>query len=258
MQVATKKAVEYIPIFLFLAGWEIIARVNLVPMYLFPPFSEVIVSFIKITLSGELPYNFLMSFFRVLAGFSLGTSTGILMGVVMGYSKTIEKALNPIFYILYPIPVLGWLPLFVIWIGINDMLPITLVFICSFFPLLYNTMTGVKEVNPQIIKVAKTLGASDLQILTEIVFPLALPNIFTGLRLEAGMAWRTVLAAEMIAIPVGLGALSMKAQSLLLIDVIIDVLIVLAVVCLVFEKFFEIIEKKLTATWRENEGFRNS
>ena len=250
MRINIKRLIGIFPIFLFLVGWEIISRANFVPSYLFPPFSEVLISFVKISLSGELPYNFIMSFFRVIVGFTLGTSAGILMGVLMGYNQVIEKALNPIFYILYPIPVLGWLPLFVIWIGINDLLPITLVFICSFFPLLYNTMTGVKEVDPQLIKVAKTLGASDLQILMDIIFPLALSNIFTGLRLEAGMAWRTVLAAEMIAIPVGLGALSMKAQSLLLIDVIIDVLIVLAVICLVFEKLFEIIEKKLTAAWR--------
>ena len=250
MQENTKKIIGFFPIFSFILLWEIVPRINLVPSYLFPPFSEVIISFIKITISGELPYNFLMSFIRVLVGFSLGTSTGILLGVLMGYNRVIERALNPTFYILYPIPALGWLPLFVIWIGINDLLPITLVFLCSFFPLLYNTMTGVKEVDNQLIKVARTLGASDLRILRDIIFPLALPNIFTGLRLEAGMAWRTVLAAEMIAIPVGLGALSIKAQSLLLIDVIIDVLIVLATICLIFEKAFEIIERKLTMAWR--------
>jgi len=250
MRIDIKKSIGVIPIFLFLVCWEIISRANFVPSYLFPPFSEVLISFVRISLCGELPYNFLMSFFRVLVGFTLGTSAGILIGVIMGYNQVIEKALNPIFYILYPIPTLGWLPLLVIWIGINDLLPITLVFLCSFFPLLYNTMTGVKEVDPQLIKVAKTLGASDLQILMDIIFPLALPNIFTGLRLEAGMAWRTVLAAEMIAIPVGLGALAIKAQSLLLIDVIIDVLIVLSIICLLFEKIFEIIEKKITAAWR--------
>ena len=167
----------------------------------------------------------------------------------MGYNKLVEKTLGPILYLLYPIPTLGWLPLLLIWIGINELLPITLIFICSFFPLLYNTMAGVKLVDKQLIKVAKTLGASNFQILVEIVVPIAIPNIFTGLRLEAGMAWRTVLAAEMIAIPVGLGALAMKAQSLLLVDVIIDVLITLSVVCLLFEKIFEILEQKLTRMW---------
>lgn len=238
-----------IPIIIFIITWELLSLLEIVPSFLFPPFSRVIMKFIMITATGELVYHFCRSLFRVLIGFSLGATMGILVGILMGYNKLVEKTLGPILYLLYPIPTLGWLPLLLIWIGINELLPITLIFICSFFPLLYNTMAGVKLVDRQLIKVAKTLGASDFQILIEIVIPIAIPNIFTGLRLEAGMAWRTVLAAEMIAIPVGLGALAMKAQSLLLVDVIIDVLITLSVVCLLFEKIFEILEQKLTRMW---------
>ncbi|MGQ4832587.1 MAG: ABC transporter permease [Candidatus Asgardarchaeia archaeon] len=238
-----------LPVVVFIISWEFISKLNIIPSYLFPPFSQVIISFIELTLNGELPYHFFRSFMRVMIGFTLGASTGIIVGIGMGYNSLLEKTLNPILYLLYPIPALGWLPLLLIWIGINDILPIALIFICSFFPLLYNTITGVKSVDPKLIKVAKTLGATELQILSEIVIPLALPNIFTGLKLESGMAWRTVLAAEMIAMPVGLGALSMKAQSLLMIDVIIDVLVVLSLICLLFEKVLELLERKLTAEW---------
>jgi len=130
------------------------------------------------------------------------------------------------------------------------MLPITLIFICSFFPVLYNTVTGIKNVDKDYIQVARTLGASDIKILTTVVMPLALPNIFTGLRLEAGMAWRVIIAAEMVAIPTGIGALMMKAESLIRIDIIIVCLIVLSVMCLSFEKFFAYMETRLTAKWR--------
>ena len=108
-----------------------------------------------------------------------------------------------------------------LWIGINEMLPITIIFICSFFPVLYNTVTGIRNVDKAYIRVAKTLGASNTRILATVVIPLALPNIFTGLRLEAGMAWRVIIAAEMVAIPTGIGALMMKAESLIRIDIII-------------------------------------
>ncbi len=97
---------------------------------------------------------------------------------------------------------------------------------------------------------ARTLGASDLKILVTIVAPLALPNIFTGLRLESGMAWRVIIAAEMVAIPTGIGALLMKAESLIRIDIIIVCLIILGVMCLSFENFFTFLEKKLTNRWR--------
>lgn len=137
-----------------------------------------------------------------------------------------------------------------LWVGIGEMLPIIIIFICSFFPVLYNTVTGIRTVDPNLINVARTLGASEGKILFTVALPLALPNIFTGLRLEAGMAWRVIIAAEMVAIPTGIGALLMKAESLIRLDIVIVCLMVLAVMCLSFERFFIFAERKLTGRWR--------
>ncbi|HEX78532.1 MAG TPA: ABC transporter permease, partial [Dehalococcoidia bacterium] len=199
---------------------------------------------------GVLGDNFLSSLGRVLIGFVAGSIAGILVGTMMGWKDIAHKALNPIINILYPIPALGWLPLLMLWIGINEMLPITIIFICSFFPVCYNTVTGIRNVDKDYVKAARTLGASDMRILATVVLPLALPNIFTGLRLEAGMAWRVIIAAEMVAIPTGIGALMMKATNLSRIDIIIVCLIVLAVMCLIFERFFAYMEERVTARWR--------
>ena len=240
-----------LPVAIFLAIWELVARLNLVPGQLFfPPFSVVVQEFYHLAASGVLGDNFLASLARVLIGFSAGSIAGIAVGVVMGWRENINKALHPIISLFYPIPALGWLPLLMLWIGINEMLPIAIIFICSFFPVLYNTVTGIRNVDKDYIRVARTLGASDAKILATVVMPLALPNIFTGLRLEAGMAWRVIIAAEMVAIPTGIGALLMKAESLIRIDIIIVCLIVLAVMCLTFEKFFQYIEARLTTKWR--------
>jgi NitT/TauT family transport system permease protein len=240
-----------VPVLVFLAVWEIVARINMTQgHFFFPPFSTVMVEFYYLIKSGVLVDNFLHSLFRVLIGFTAGSLAGLAVGVIMGWMDRLDKALSPIVSLLYPIPALGWLPLLMIWIGINEMLPITIIFICSFFPVLYNTVTGIKNVDKDYIRVARTLGASDAKILATVVFPLALPNIFTGFRLEAGMAWRVIIAAEMVAIPTGIGALMMKAESLIRIDIIIVCLIVLAVMCLSFEKFFEYLEMKMTSKWR--------
>ncbi|MFC1951442.1 ABC transporter permease [Chloroflexota bacterium] len=240
-----------LPIAIFLALWEIVARLNLGPGHLFfPPFSAVMQEFYYLTASGVLGENLLSSLVRVLIGFCAGSIAGIAVGMVMGWRETMNKALHPIISLLYPIPTLGWLPLLMLWIGINEMLPITLIFIMSFFPILYNTVTGIKNVDKNYIQVARTLGASDIKILMTVVMPLALPNIFTGLRLTSGMAWRVIIAAEMIAIPTGIGALMMRAQSLIRIDIIIVSLIVLGVMTLSFEKFFAYMETRLTAKWR--------
>ncbi|MCK5201597.1 MAG: ABC transporter permease subunit, partial [Spirochaetales bacterium] len=124
------------------------------------------------------------------------------------------------------------------------------IFICSFFPILYNTATGIKNVDKNFIFVAKTLGVSDTRILFTVVIPLALPNIFTGLRLESGMAWRVIIAAEMVAIPTGIGDSMMRAESLIRIDIIIACLLVLGVMSLSFENFFTLLERKLTHRWK--------
>jgi len=240
-----------LPIAVFLAIWEIIARLGLTPgHFFFPPFSAVMQEFYHLTVSGVLGHNFLSSLTRVLIGFISGSVAGLAVGIIMGWKDVINKALHPIISLLYPIPTLGWLPLLMLWIGVNEMLPITLIFICSFFPILYNTVTGIKTVDKDYIQAARTLGASDIKILTTVVMPLALPNIFTGLRLEAGMAWRVIIAAEMVAIPTGIGALLMKAESLIRIDIIIVCLIVLSVMTLSFERFFGYMEARLTTKWR--------
>ncbi|MEA2086755.1 MAG: ABC transporter permease [Candidatus Caldatribacteriota bacterium] len=242
---------EIIPIITFLGIWEIIARLNLIPgQFFFPPFSVVVTEFWHLTVSGVLGRNFVSSLIRVLIGFSAGSIAGLFMGIIMGWNNLANKALNPIISLIYPIPALGWLPLLMLWFGIGEILPIAIIFICSFFPILYNTVTGIKNVDKNYIFAAKILGASDLKILSTVVVPLALPNIFTGLKLESGMAWRVIIAAEMVAIPTGIGALMMKAESLIRIDIIIVCLIVLGVMCLSFEKFFAFLEKKLTNRWR--------
>ncbi len=240
-----------IPIIIFLGIWEISARLNLIPGHsFFPPPSAVVIEFYYLTVNGVLGKSFLSSLIRVLIGFSIGSLAGLFLGILIGWNKIADKALSPILSLFYPIPALGWLPLLMLWLGIGEALPITIIFICSFFPVLYNTATGIKTVDKNYLQVARTLGASEREILTTVVIPLALPNIFTGLKLESGMAWRTIVAAEMVAIPTGIGALMMKAENLMRIDIIIVCLIVLAVMCLSFEKFFTFWETKLTSRWR--------
>jgi NitT/TauT family transport system permease protein len=246
-----KRVWEILPVAIFLVIWEVVARLNLIPgQFFFPPFSVVMDEFYHLISNGVLLDNFLSSLIRVLIGFFTGSAGGVVVGIMMGWNETTNKALHPIFSLLYPIPALGWLPILMLWMGIGELLPITIIFICSFFPVLYNTITGIKNVPKDFIRIAEILGASRIKILKTVILPLALPNIFTGLRLEAGMAWRVIIAAEMVAIPTGIGALLMRGESLIRVDIIIVCLIVLSVMCLSFEKFFLYMEHRLTGKWR--------
>jgi len=239
-----------VPVAAFLVVWEVTARLNWVPgQFHFPAFSEVVTEFFNLASSGVLGDNFVASLWRITAGLIAGSLAGMMLGVVMGWKEIAHRALNPIISLFLPIPPLGWLPLLMLWVGINEWLPITIIFISSFFPVLYNTVAGIKSVDNDYVKVSRTLGASDFKILTTVVMPLALPIIFTGLRLNAGHAWRVVIAAEMIAIPTGIGALMLRAESLIRIDIIVVCLAVLAVMTCVFDKVFGYIENRVTARW---------
>ncbi|MFH0824001.1 MAG: ABC transporter permease [Pseudomonadota bacterium] len=245
-----QSALGILPIVVFVALWEAVGRLGLFAgQLLFPPFSAVMAEFYHLTVNGVLGENFLSSLTRVLIGLVSGSVAGIAVGVVMGWKDVANKALGPIISLLFPIPALGWLPLLMLWIGINEMLPIAIIFICSFFPVVYNTATGIRNVDGRFIQAAETLGASNIGILFRIIVPLALPNIFTGLRLEAGMSWRVLIAAEMVAIPTGIGALLMKAESLVRVDIILVCLIVLSIMCLLFEKGFALAERRMVGKW---------
>jgi NitT/TauT family transport system permease protein len=245
-----KKRVSWIlPILFFILVWELLARSRFVPVYLFPSFSTVMFSLYLLTVQGVLLRNLMSSLIRVILGFVLGGFAGIIVGIVMGVNSKLNRTFSPIFSLLMPIPALGWAPLFMLWIGINELLPIALVFMCSFFPVLYNTVTGIRSVETDYLEASRTLGASKIQILTTILLPLSFQNIITGLRLEAGMAWRVIIAAEMVAIPTGIGALMMRSESLLRVDVIMGCLIVLSIMCLISEKLFVKLEER-TICWK--------
>jgi len=247
----TLSAWGLVPVGIFLGVWEIAARLDLIPgQIFFPAFSIVLAEFWHLIVNGVLLDHFISSLIRVLAGFIAGSAAGVGIGIFMGWQERANRWFSPIISLFYPIPALGWLPILMLWIGINELLPIAIIFICSFFPVLYNTITGIKQVNRDLIHAARLLGASDLFILKRLVLPLALPNIFTGLRLEAGMAWRVIIAAEMVAIPTGIGALMMRAESLVRIDIIIVCLMVLSIMCLLFERFFLYVEERLTFKWK--------
>jgi len=245
-----------VPVILFLGLWELVARLGLIPgRFNFPPFTAVLEEFYQLAADGVLTDNFLRSLVRVLIGFCGGSIAGLVIGTVMGWREIANKMFSPIISLLYPIPALGWLPLLMLWIGIGEALPIAIIFICSFFPVCYNTATAIRNVDKNVVRVARTLGASDLRILFTVVLPLGLPDIFTGFRLEAGMAWRVIIAAEMVAIPTGIGALLMRAESLMRVDIIIVCLIVLSFMCFLFERFFVYLERKLTWQWAQHAGY---
>jgi NitT/TauT family transport system permease protein len=140
-----------------------------------------------------------------MAGFGIATVLAVSLGVAIGWSRRIETIIEPTLQVLRPIPPVSWIPLAIIWFGIANKPAIFLVFLGSFFPILLNTIHGVKSCDRNLIRAGAMVGGDQRQLLRYIVLPAALPSIFAGLRIGIGSAWMLTVTAELVAVKSGLG-----------------------------------------------------
>jgi NitT/TauT family transport system permease protein len=155
--------------------------------------------------SGTWTANALYSARRVLQGFLLATAIGVPLGVLIGWNRLLARLVDPSIQLLRPVPITAWLPFSIAVFGIYDASALFLIGLGAFYPIVVNTTHGVRDTNLLLLRAARMLGARQLTILFKVVFPSALPAIFTGLRLGVGVAWTAVIVAEMIAVKSGLG-----------------------------------------------------
>lgn len=195
-------------IVLLLVGWMLIARVR---PYLFPSPVAVWQRFLLILEkpTGRYPLyiHILDSLKRVGIAVTFASFFGVILGVLLGWSKWFSATMGVLFELLRPIPPLAWIPLITIWFGIGEFPKILIVFIGTFFNVVVNTSTGVKMVDKLQLDVGRMFQANQLQILKEIVLPASLPAIFAGIRVALGAGWAVVLAAEMLGSQTGVGYL---------------------------------------------------
>lgn len=197
-----------------LVAWEIFSLIGILPYNLLPPPSEILYAWAGwITglnqaagaYSGHWLADAAASGMRVAAGFSIAALSGVMLGVAIGWSRIAEATLEPTLQVLRPIPPVSWIPLAVIWFGIANKPAIFLVFLGAFFPILMNTIHGVRACDANLVRAGAMMGARASQLVRFIVVPAALPSIFAGLRIGIGSAWMLTVTAEMVAVKSGLG-----------------------------------------------------
>ena len=201
----------------FVLLWEAVVRLGQVNELFVPAPFAVLKTAAGMLVDGRLPWAVAVSLNRVIQGFVFGSLLGIILGLLVGWFRLIEDIVDPIVAALYPIPKSALFPLFILWFGLGNTSKIVTILIGVVFLVLISTVTGVKGLDPLLIKAAQDLGASRLQIFTKVVIPGALPNIFTGLRLGAGTALILVFITEMEATKAGLGFLLWESYQLLLV-----------------------------------------
>jgi NitT/TauT family transport system permease protein len=166
---------------------------------------------------------------RVYGGFFLAALIGIPLGLMIGRIRLLRQLLDPTINVLRPIPVTAWLPLSMIFFGLGPNAAIFLVFLGAFYPILLNTIFGVRSVDVRLFEAAAMLGCSGSAMFRQVVFPASLPSIFNGLRIAHGFAWILIVVGEMTGVPTGLGAVIMDGRTLSRTDLVVTGMIVIGV-----------------------------
>ncbi|MGH8552607.1 MAG: ABC transporter permease, partial [Methylococcales bacterium] len=178
-------------------------------------------SYILWLVSGELPHDALASMSRVMGGFLIGTLLALPLGLLMGTSDRIYGLFNPLVQVLRPIPPIAYIPLAILWFGLGNPPAFFLISIGAFFPVLMNTIAGVRHVDGIYLRAARNLGAGQMTLFRRVIVPAAMPYILTGMRIGIGTAFIVVIVAEMIAVNNGLGYRIIEAREYLWSDKII-------------------------------------
>jgi NitT/TauT family transport system permease protein len=219
---------------LLLSGWEAFARAGFLPAALLPAPSAVLhaladwifgIDETTQSYSGQWLRDAWSSAWRVASGFAIAGAAGVAFGTAIGWWRLAETMIEPTLQLLRPIPPVSWIPLAIIWFGIADRPAIFLVFLGSFFPVLMNTIHGVKSVDRDLIRAGAMMGATERQMLRHIVLSAALPSIFAGLRIAVGSAWMLTVTAEMVAVKSGLGYVLWDSYYFLRYDIVLAAMI---------------------------------
>jgi len=236
--------VSVVSILCLLAIWELICQSGVVSSLFLPAPSAILSALLEMIADGEIGVSLAASLYRILAGFFIGSLIGLAVGLVTGTSALMDKIGTPIVNAIYPIPKIALLPLFILWLGIGELSKVTIIALGVFFPVAMNTYSGVKNVDTLLLKVAASFNASWWMTMKSVVLPNALPMIFAGLRLAAGTSLLLLVAAEMIAAQVGIGALILHYGDLMITDRLMAGVIVLSLLGLVFNLILQFVERK--------------
>lgn len=198
----------------FISLWEIVARFEIVPSYNLPPPSIVLQTIVELAISGALWEHLSISAFRVLVGFLLGASLGTLLGALTGFSGLWREIFDGSVQALRSIPIIAWVPLFILWLGIDEAPKIGLIAIGAFFPVYLNVFVGLRSVDRKLIEVGRANRMKGWRLVRKVMLPSVLPTYFVGLRTGLGLSWMFVAAAELLGASSGIGYLLLDGQNL--------------------------------------------
>lgn len=230
---------------LFFVVWEAVARSGAVNARLFPPPTEVAVATMAWAQSGQLWIDLVMSASRVVVGLLTGTLAGVLVGILTGRNRLLSNLITPIFQLLRPIPPIAFVPIVILWFGLSELGKYFLVFWGVFFTVWLSAHLGVQRVDPNYIRAAKMLGTPESRMMPEVLLPGALPFIFIGIRTAVGIAFYTLVAAELAGTFAGVAYRIDVSQQNMRIGQVMGGLLVLGLISAAADRGFTLLSRRL-------------
>ena len=229
-----------------LVVWYVVTEVmGLVHPVMLPSPLAVARRFVVLAFSGELWTNIVASLTRIFYANVLALIVGVPLGLAMGLFQRFERICDGLLSLFRPIPPLAWVPLSILWLGIGTLSVVFITFLAAFFAILINTIAGAKSVDKKFVRAAQSLGASPRRLMLKVILPSVAPAVFTGFRVAIGVSWMSIVAAELIAAPNGLGYMIMYYREVLRTDGILVGMLTIGVIGLVMDFGTRWLERRL-------------
>jgi ABC-type nitrate/sulfonate/bicarbonate transport system permease component len=197
---------------LLLMIWELITRKGWIPAWFLPVPTEVFQTLFDMVISGELLHHAAISLGRAISGYAMAALVGVGLGLLIAWSRIAEDFFDPLIELIRPLSTFALIPIFFLWFGIGNASKIMIIFKSCFFPIVLNTIAGIKGVDKKLIMAARSLGADGRQMWTRVLLPSAMPMIITGMRISTAIAMMALVGVEMLSSDSGLGFLVIDAQ----------------------------------------------
>ncbi|MFG2872599.1 ABC transporter permease [Streptomyces sp. NPDC048338] len=233
--------------------WEAAPRLGLVDRTFLPPFSEVAVAWWELAADGQLADNTYASLVRSFSGFGLALAVAVPLGLLIGWYRPVADLLNPLLEVFRNTAALALLPVFVLLLGIGETSKISIVVYACAWPILLNTISAVRHVDPTLLKLAKSMDLSAPRLFQKVILPSAVPMIFTGIRLAGAVSILVLVAAEMIGAKAGLGYLINASQYNFAIPQMYAGIITISAIGVTVNQLLVALERRLSS-WRVSAG----
>jgi NitT/TauT family transport system permease protein len=245
-----KTFIRYSPLLLLAIGWELAARLELVSTSALPPLSDVIASWVDMIKDGDLVRNGVSSLYRAFAGLALAIVIGGALGIVMAWWRPVNVLLSPLVEIFYPLPKSALIPVTVIWLGFGDGSKILLIFLGCMLPVTVGAFNGARSSEQVLVWSARSMGASRLRMLWDVVLPSAMPELLNGARTALALSFILLVASELIVAQKGFGYLIGSFGANGTYDAMYAVVLTVAFLGFAADRVYLVITRRALA-WRE-------